>query len=270
MFTVHLPRKRSVIILFFILANSFVHAQEPLNSGSINVNGKSIYYETYGSGEPLVFLHGYGLSSQSWKSYVASFEKDYRVYLIDLPGHGKSSKFMEDLSFRDVAADVNQVLVQLGLSNVKAIGFSFGADILFQLALINPKMVDSMVSVGSAGSWDINDFPELKKTFTYANRDKFPWLVDSQSNEEQVKLVLEQFQNYTVYLTDEQLQHIRARVLIVSGDNDPGVDLQEVARLKAYLPQCDIWILPHVGHSAHTGENKSDFVEKSLAFLAGK
>ena len=254
-------------ILLMGMASTKMNSQTNMESGSVNVAGKSLYFEKYGVGEPLIFLHGYGLSSESWKSYVKDFSQDYTVYLIDLPGHGKSDYLHGDLSIRAVAEELNQMLAQIGLDSVKAIGFSFGADVLYQLALINPQRITAMISIGSVGSWTIADFPELKERFTYENREQYKWLQEAQTSEEQVKLLMDQFQNYTVYLTDEELQQIQSDVLIVSGEDDPGVDLNEIARAKKYLSHVAVWILPNVSHSAHTGHNKDAFIAKAKRFL---
>lgn len=70
-------------------------AQNPKTSGLVKINETEIYYEVHGSGKPLILLHGYFQSSRSWKPFISSFEEEYEVYLIDLPGHGKSQIFKE-------------------------------------------------------------------------------------------------------------------------------------------------------------------------------
>ncbi|MDC6363821.1 MULTISPECIES: alpha/beta fold hydrolase [Flavobacteriaceae] len=250
------------------MANNNLYSQTDFESGTIIADGRHIYFEKYGVGDPLIFLHGYGLSSESWKSYVKDFSQDYTVYLIDLPGHGRSDNFQEDLSVKEVAEDVNKMLDKIGLKRINAIGFSFGGDVLFQLTLINPQLITAMISIGSVGSWTIADFPQLRESFTYENREQYKWLQEAQTSEEQVKILMDQFQNYTIYLTDEELQQIQSKVLIIYGDDDPGVDLFEIARVQKYLTHVDVWILPNVAHSAHTGPNKKVFISRTKAFLA--
>ncbi|MEM9000298.1 MAG: alpha/beta fold hydrolase [Bacteroidota bacterium] len=199
----------------------------------------------------MVFLHGYTQSSVSWKPFIKDYEKEYEVYLIDLTGHGKSEAFKEDLSIRAVAKDLNSLIEYLNLDNIKAIGFSFGGDVLYQLALINPPLITSMITIGAVVTWTINDFPEYLEAFTYENRDHFPWLKISHSGDEQIKTMLNQFKNYTVKLSDEEIQNIIPEVLLIIGDDDEGINLEEVIRVKKNLPDVDLWILPNVSHSAH-------------------
>lgn len=153
-----------MIFIFFIgMANNNLYSQTDFESGTITADGRHIYFEKYGVGDPLIFLHGYGLSSESWKSYVKDFSQDYTVYLIDLPGHGRSDNFQGDLSVKEVAEDVNKMLDKIGLKRINAIGFSFGGDVLFQLTLINPQLITAMIGIGSVGSWTIADFPQLER-----------------------------------------------------------------------------------------------------------
>ena len=260
--------KKIKIILILTIVSGCAFAQKMKKSGLVTVNDKKIYYEAYGEGSPLLLLHGYSLSSQSWKPYVADFEASYSVYIVDLTGHGKSDAFSEDLSIRDVAEDVNALASALGLESVKAIGFSFGGDVLYQLALISPTLIESMITIGAVGTWTVNDFPEYQTGFTFENRENFPWLSTSHASEKHIKGIMDQFSNYTVAISNEELQQIRPEVMIVMGDDDEGMDFDEVARVKKNLPKSDVWILPDVSHSAHEGEFKDEFVEKAKRFLS--
>lgn len=244
-----------------------IFSQVSKKSESVLVNGKSIYYEVYGEGKPLLLLHGYTLSSKSWLPYVKDFDKEYEVYLIDLTGHGQSEIFKEDLSIKSVAEDLNSLVHYLKLDRIQAIGFSFGGDVLYQLALLNPPLIKSMITIGAVGTWTIHDFPEYQKAFTFENRANFPWLLKDHGTDEKIKALMEQFINYTVELTAEELQSIQPEVLIMIGDDDEGMDLEEVVRVKKNLPSSDLWILPNVAHGAHQGESKEEFVLKAKAFL---
>ncbi|WP_157716154.1 alpha/beta fold hydrolase [Roseivirga echinicomitans] len=261
-------KKIAFIIPVLLSISTDIFSQEAKRSASTVVNGKSIYYEVYGEGEPLFLLHGYTQSSKSWRPYVEDFEQEYEVYLIDLTGHGKSEAFKQELSIKSVAEDINALAQHLELEKINAIGFSFGGDILYQLALLNPPLIESMITIGAVGTWTINDFPEYQKIFTFENKDNFPWLATDHRSDDQIKALMEQFKNYTVRLSDEELQRIKPEVLIMVGDDDEGMDLSEVARVKKNLPQSDLWILPNVAHGAHEGETKGEFIIKSKAFLS--
>ena len=242
-------------------------SQIPKKSESVSINGKILFYEIYGEGKPLFLLHGYTQSSKSWKTYVGDYEKEYEVYLIDLTGHGRSEPFKKILSIESVAKDLNSLIQYLQLEKIQAIGFSFGGDVLYQLALINPSLIESMITIGAVGTWSIHDFPEYLEAFTFENRDNFPWLKESHEGEEQIKAMMDQFENYTITMSDKELQSIKPEVLIMIGDDDEGIDFNEVARVKKNLPKSDLWVLPNVSHGAHENETKDEFIIKSKAFL---
>jgi pimeloyl-ACP methyl ester carboxylesterase len=258
------------IILLLLLCTTYTFCQTLKKAETVSVNGKNIYYEVYGEGTPLLFLHGYSLSSKHWQDYVANFYKDYEVYLIDLTGHGRSDAFKEDLSIKSVAQDLNALIVHLKLQKIQVVGFSFGGDVLYQLALLRPELIESMITIGAVGTWTVNDFPEYEKEFTFENRANFPWLKSDHVDDEKIKEILEQFKNYTVKLSDQELQSIKPEVLIILGDDDDGMDFTEVARVKKNLPKSDLWVLPNVAHSAHEGETKPQFINIAKAFLSKK
>ncbi len=155
----------------------------------------------------------------------------------------------------------------LELEKIEAVGFSFGGDVLYQLALLNPELITSMITIGAIGTWTVNDFPQYLEGFTFENRDNFPWLKDAHASDEQIKAIMDQFKNYTIAVSDQELQSIQPEVLIMIGDDDEGMDLTEVARVKKNLPKSDLWILPNVSHGAHEGETKREFIQKAKAFF---
>lgn len=259
--------KKIITVLFLTALSGHVYSQNMKNSELVSVNGKRLYYEVYGEGTPLLLLHGYSLSSQSWKPYVSAFSNDYEVYIIDLTGHGKSDPFTEDLSIKSVGEDVDALINYLKLDKVKAIGFSFGGDVLFQLALINPPLIESMITIGAVGTWTVNDFPQYQEVFKYENKADFPWLETAHASDDHVKGIMTQFLNYTVSVSNEELQRIEPEVMIMMGDDDEGMNFEEVARVKKYLQNSDIWILPDVSHSAHEGASKAEFIQKARTFL---
>ena len=242
-------------------------SQTPKRAEIASVNGTHLYYEVYGSGKPLIMLHGYSLSSKHWQPYVADFEDEYELYLIDLTGHGQSEPFSEPRTIVSVAKDLHALIQYLELESVQAIGFSFGGDLLYQLALLEPDLISSMITIGAIGSWDVNGFPEYLDAFTFENADTFPWIRDYHTTDERIKGIMNQFKHYTVYIDNQELQSIKPEVLIMIGDDDEGMDIEEIARTRKHLPNSDLWILPNVSHGAHEGDTKDDFVRIARTFL---
>jgi non-heme chloroperoxidase len=92
------------------------------NSGDIQ-----LYYEDHGSGDPVVLIHGYPLSSASWEKQVSALlSAGRRVIAYDRRGFGKSSQPTVGYNYDTFAEDLHKLLTQLNLSNFALVGFSMG------------------------------------------------------------------------------------------------------------------------------------------------
>jgi non-heme chloroperoxidase len=98
-----------------------------LTVGEENGTPIELYYEDHGSGEPVVLIHGWPLSSRSWESQVAALvEDDYRVVTYDRRGFGASSQPWGGYDYDTLAADLHKLLEHLDLNEVTLVGFSMG------------------------------------------------------------------------------------------------------------------------------------------------
>lgn len=245
------------------------HSQTPKKAATVALNGSNIYYEVYGNGRPLFLLHGYTHSSKEWLPFVSEYVNDFEVYLVDLKGHGKSSQFSKKLDIRDVAKDVDNLIRHLELDNVSAIGYSFGGDVLFQLALIHPGLVTSMVAIGACGVEDIRLFPQWIEYLSYKNISNLPWMREEQTSDEQIKSILEQLPNYIVSISPQEFKSITTKTLFVVGDNEDSILWEDLLTAKNNLPNSYLWVIPNTSHRAHK-ENKAEFVRLSKEFLNGQ
>jgi non-heme chloroperoxidase len=92
------------------------------NSGDIE-----LYYEDYGSGQPVVLIHGYPLSGTSWeKQLPVLLEAGYRVITYDRRGFGKSSQPATGYNYDTFAEDLHKLVTQLKLHDLTLVGFSMG------------------------------------------------------------------------------------------------------------------------------------------------
>ena len=86
-----------------------------------------LHYEDYGSGKPVVLIHGWPLSGRSWEAQVpALVQAGYRVISYDRRGFGKSSQPWTGYDYDTFAADLDSLLTQLDLNGVTLVGFSMG------------------------------------------------------------------------------------------------------------------------------------------------
>lgn len=86
-----------------------------------------IFYEDYGSGKPVVLIHGWPLSHRAWEPQIpALVEAGYRVIAYDRRGFGLSSFPWEGYDYSSLASDLNEIISQLKLKDAAIVGFSMG------------------------------------------------------------------------------------------------------------------------------------------------
>lgn len=118
------------------------------------INGKPLYYQTRGSGPPIVFVHGLGGSSEHYTPLISalSLDKSHTVHLLDLEGHGLSpTSALSPLSIESFAADVKGVFDHAGItssSGATLVGHSMGALIALQVVLQDPGLVKKLILLG--------------------------------------------------------------------------------------------------------------------------
>ncbi|WP_187269510.1 alpha/beta fold hydrolase [Flagellimonas hymeniacidonis] len=236
----------------------------------ININGINMYFEVHGEGEPLFLLHGWTQSSQFWSEYIPTYAQHFKVYAIDLRGHGKSSELTDDFSIEKTASDILKLLDFLKIEKAKAVGLSYGGLTLLKLASLHPERIESMVLIGVAPIYDGKENTNLDKTFSYENLpDSFiKELKETHyGGESQIKRLFDQNLNYRISIGDETLKSIKTKVLIVNGDRDEIMGIDPAITLHKFLPNSELWIVPNTGHIAITGSNRYVFLTKSTQFL---
>ncbi|MBI4529143.1 MAG: alpha/beta hydrolase [Deltaproteobacteria bacterium] len=134
----------------------------PAEGAFYSHDGVRIYFNDIGKGRPLVFIHGFGASQDSWRYLVKAFKEDYRLVLLDLKGHGYSDRpYDYRYSIQDHADIVSGLISHLKLSNVILVGHSFGSAVALFAALrsrsSSPPLVSGLVLI--AGSVDPHSLP---------------------------------------------------------------------------------------------------------------
>ena len=104
------------------------------------------HYEISGSGEGIIFIHGFGSSSQWWSAQKSFFETDYHVLTVDLPGHGQSSWGMVNL--KDMAMDLRQMLNALSMDRINIVASSFGGLVALELYRLISQRTSRISFVG--------------------------------------------------------------------------------------------------------------------------
>jgi len=120
-----------------------------------NVNGIEIFYRDIGEGFPVVLVHGYTGNSRNWALTAPALSQQFRLISIDLRGHGLSEKPTreEDHTYPQMAEDVYQLLVHLGVEQAYVVGHSMGGRVVQELVLAHPRMFKALVLVDTMGEY---------------------------------------------------------------------------------------------------------------------
>lgn len=114
----------------------------------LRVNDIDLYYEEYGSGTPLVLLHGNGEDHTTFSVLGEALRHRFHIYAFDSRGHGLSSSVSE-YHYADMATDIAKALETLFDSPVDILGFSDGGVIALFLGIWFPKLIRRMILCGS-------------------------------------------------------------------------------------------------------------------------
>ncbi|MCC9017491.1 alpha/beta fold hydrolase [Flavobacterium lipolyticum] len=124
-----------------------------------------ISYSDSGTGNAIVFLHGFLENKKMWKDYVDFFSEKYRVITIDLLGHGESDSLGYVHTMEDNANAVQEVLNHLKIEKATVVGHSMGGYVGLAFAELFPKNIQKLVLLNSTSR---EDSPERKLNRTRA------------------------------------------------------------------------------------------------------
>jgi len=125
---------------------------QALSLHSIDLGSRSVRVGVANlSDQAIVLLHGFSSDLNSWLYNIESLKEVASLVAIDLPGHGASTKDVEDGSLSVLARDVGRVLERLGVRRAHLVGHSLGAAVALQLAIDRPLMVGSLALIAPAG-----------------------------------------------------------------------------------------------------------------------
>ncbi|MBX6355252.1 MAG: alpha/beta hydrolase [Micromonosporaceae bacterium] len=126
--------------------------QSAVETGSgqyADVNGISLYYETHGTGRPMVLLHGGLGSGEMFLPILPTLADHHQVILVDLQGHGRTADIDRPLDVALMADDVAALIDHLGLQEPDVVGYSLGGGVALQVAVKYPAKIRRVVTASA-------------------------------------------------------------------------------------------------------------------------
>lgn len=222
---------------------------------TLRLNDIEMYYEERGDGMPLLLLHGFGGCTKNWHPFANELSAQYRLIVVDLPGHGHSTNPNIQFTHREAANVVYLLLDRLGIRRFSAMGISSGGMTLLHMATRQPDRIDSMVLISAT-----THFPDQARAIMRgASFDTLPHPVQemyracARRGDEQIRQLIENFNalhadHDDMNFTAQALSAITARTLVVHGDRDRFFPVEIAVSIYRSIRDSRLWIIPGGDH----------------------
>ncbi|MGW1867376.1 alpha/beta fold hydrolase [Streptomyces mauvecolor] len=119
----------------------------------VTVRGARLHLAEFGSGEPVVLLHGFPQHWYAWRRVVPLLADDHRLICVDLRGFGWSEQTRKGYDTDSLAADVLALLDELGLEQATLVAHDWGAGVGFRVCQHAPERVRAFLALNMAHPW---------------------------------------------------------------------------------------------------------------------
>jgi 3-oxoadipate enol-lactonase len=252
-----------------------------IKAGSLNIN-----YETFGEGEPLLLIMGFGMPGRAWLPRIPRFA-GFKVVTYDNRGTGESDRpDIPVYSIADMADDASALLRALEIPRTKICGFSMGGMIAQELTLRHPDQVIKAVfgcttAGGSSAKMEnpgggeplrMASFQLLASDPDKAYEELLPMLHPAEllatrpelrhdmldaiktAPPTPVETYARHWAGIMGFNAYDRLGQLRCPVLIVHGDQDIGTPIENAHILKSRIPHAQLLIVPGAGHGLETAQ----------------
>lgn len=254
----------------------------------ISLSHVKLYYEIYGEGNKFItMIHGWTESGKFWREQQPIFDAEkYKVILLDLKGHGRSSKNRRGYMIRNHSFDIYELLERLGIKETILIGHSLGGmvalDFYFRrpikvkaLCLFNTsyramRLPTSLSELGGIGRFGIRKF--LLNIYDFN-----PDLIISHKIKEDTNELIKEANDPLItpprvsilcgigainFNVEHKLKRINIPVLIITGAKDAVTPPRISLRMNELIPNSICHIIPDTGHMAVI--EKSDEINRHI------
>jgi pimeloyl-ACP methyl ester carboxylesterase len=248
----------ALLLIFLIAASAGTNAT---TRGYVNVAGLEVYYETMGTGTPLVLLPGAGSTVEvSYGKLMPLLANSHRLIGIETQGEGHTRDRATPLSFQRDADDVAGVLARLGVAHADVLGFSNGANVALEVAIRHTQLVRRLIlASGFTRREDLQPFlvhglrnatpasmpPALREAYlaTAPDPSHLPVLVTK------LKARMLTFQDVPV----SEIRAITAPTLLIFADHDV-YRPQSFAMMYQQFAHAQLAVFPNSTHGQYFGE----------------
>lgn len=200
----------------------------------VKVNNINLYYEEYGSGQPIILLHGNQETHEIFDKLINKLKDNYKVYAIDSRCHGKSEN-PKEISYNLMCDDVIQIIKALNIEKPILYGFSDGGIIGILVAIKEPNLLSKLIVSGA------NITPDVFTTFDFIITKLFYFFTRSKY----IKMMLDE-----PNIPLEDLHKIIIPVYVLAGEKDV-IKLEHTKLIADNIKNSTMEIIPKEKHGSY-------------------
>ncbi|MFT4584983.1 MAG: pimeloyl-ACP methyl ester carboxylesterase [Gammaproteobacteria bacterium] len=258
----------------------------------VNRDGVNVYYESFGQGVPICFLHPWTTNRFIWSNQLMEFARTNHCIVSDHRGHGLSDKPAQGYGIDEMAKDLVAILDHAGVDKAVLVGNSIGGMIAMETNLLAPKRVLGNLILSSGTNIGAETPPEVADAIAADWRAFFSGILDAavsaKSKKERPEITafmegcfrVEENFNEGVFFSSlqdpkgvfnwnisDQLKDIKAKTLIIAGEEDGATTVANNQFLADNIPNSSINVYKDVGHFCQL-EKPSVFNNDLRKFIA--
>lgn len=228
------------------------------------INNQKVYYQKVGKGKDLIMLHGWGQDVSSFWPSVELLKDKFTLWLIDLPGFGKSDQPNKASGTKEYAENIAEFIKKNKIKKPSLLGHSFGGKVSIKFASMYPEVIDKLILVGASG---IKPVPSIRKVLIYplakivhhlvpdifnlktAIRKKFYHRIES--DYENAGLMKDTLLKTIKEDLTSNLKEIKNLTLIIWGEEDGAVPLRYGKQMYRLIKNSKLITVEGQGHFLH-------------------
>ncbi|MBV8120626.1 MAG: alpha/beta hydrolase [Alphaproteobacteria bacterium] len=220
-------------------------------SGYAPVNGIKIWYAVFGSGLPVVMLHGGLANSNYWGNQVRALTRHYQVIVMDSRGHGRSTRNGQPYGYELMASDVIGLMDYLKIRKVAIVGWSDGAILGLEIAIDHPERLTKLFAF--AANSDPSGVQDIARSAVFN-----AYIARAATEYRQISPTPDQYPTFLEqigkmwgtqpHITVEQLHRITTPTWIVDGDHDEAIKRENTEFMASQIPNSGLLLQPQVSH----------------------
>ena len=260
-----------------------------------NLKNLKLYYKSYGTGDPIIILHGLFGMGDNWRTIARLMESQYQCILVDLRNRGRSPHD-EVMNFEVMAADVLELIKDLDLDDAVILGHSLGGKVAMQFATTYPELTEKLIVVDIAPK----QYPAHHNVVIEAIQAIEPGKLNSRDeaegtlrhflgeDESTVQFIMKNLSRNPeggfewkpnmpgiIAAYDQLNQDVTAMhpylgpVLFIKGEHSDYITEKDMPAINHLFPEASLVTIPGAGHWVHA-DSPGPFTQTILAFLSGK